>query len=237
MPPAASGIMARPLPAGIAPNWSGTHVSGNWSCTASGQDVTCTSTQVLAAAGSAGSSSVFTLPVTVTAAATGVLTNHASVGGGYDPFNSGNAPAPGASCTDADHCTRSDVTVPVTRVGYAKRSNTAGPVAVGTTVSYTVDVTVADGNTRDLLTLTDTLGTGLDFASVSNAGAFTCNAANPLVCTLPAGTVPGTYSLSYTATVNAQASGQQQLHHHYARGRAEDLGVQGQQYRRPGRDR
>ncbi len=196
------------LPAGIAPNWSGTHVSGNWSCTASGQDVTCTSTQVLAAAGSAGSSSVFTLPVTVTAAATGVLTNHASVGGGYDPFNSGNAPAPGASCTDADHCTRSDVTVPVTRVGYAKRSNTAGPVAVGTTVSYTVDVTVADGNTRDLLTLTDTLGTGLDFASVSNAGAFTCNAANPLVCTLPAGTVPGTYSLSYTATVNAQASGQ-----------------------------
>ncbi|KAG0778278.1 hypothetical protein G6F22_011325 [Rhizopus arrhizus] len=168
------------LPAGIAPNWSGTHVSGNWSCTASGQDVTCTSTQVLAAAGSAGSSSVFTLPVTVTAAATGVLTNHASVGGGYDPFNSGNAPAPGASCTDADHCTRSDVTVPVTRVGYAKRSNTAGPVAVGTTVSYTVDVTVADGNTRDLLTLTDTLGTGLDFASVSNAGAFTCNAANPL---------------------------------------------------------
>jgi len=196
------------LPAGIAPNWSGTHVSGNWSCTASGQDVTCTSTQVLAAAGSAGSSSVFTLPVTVTAAATGVLTNHASVGGGYDPFNSGNAPAPGASCTDADHCTRSDVTVPVTRVGYAKRSNTAGPVAVGTTVSYTVDVTVADGNTRDVLTLTDTLGTGLDFASVSNAGAFTCNAANPMVCTLPAGTVPGTYSLSYTATVNAQASGQ-----------------------------
>lgn len=196
------------LPAGIAPNWSGTHASGNWSCTASGQDVTCTSTQVLAAAGSAGSSSVFTLPVTVTAAATGVLTNHASVGGGYDPFNSGNAPAPGASCTDADHCTRSDVTVPVTRVGYAKRSNTAGPVAVGTTVSYTVDVTVADGNTRDVLTLTDTLGTGLDFASVSNAGAFTCNAANPMVCTLPAGTVPGTYSLSYTATVNAQASGQ-----------------------------
>lgn len=196
------------LPAGIAPNWSGTHASGNWSCTASGQDVTCTSTQVLAAAGSAGSSSVFTLPVTVTAAATGVLTNHASVGGGYDPFNSGNAPAPGASCTDADHCTRSDVTVPVTRVGYAKRSNTPGPVAVGTTVSYTVDVTVADGNTRDVLTLTDTLGTGLDFASVSNAGAFTCNAANPLVCTLPAGTVPGTYSLSYTATVNAQASGQ-----------------------------
>jgi hypothetical protein len=41
-------------------------------------------------------------------------------------------------------------------------------------------------------------------------GNFTCNAANPLVCTLPAGTVPGTYSLTYGATVNAQASGSAQ---------------------------
>ncbi|WP_429621178.1 CshA/CshB family fibrillar adhesin-related protein [Stenotrophomonas sp. AN71] len=196
------------LPAGIVPNWTGTHVSGSWSCTASGQDVTCTSSTVLAATGSPAATSVFTLPVTVTATATGVLTNHASVGGGYDPFNGGNPPAPGTACTDTNHCTRSDVTVPATQVRYSKRSNTTGPVAVGATVSYTVDVTVADGNSRDVLTLTDTLGTGLDFASVSSPGAFTCNAANPLVCTLPAGTVPGTYSLSYTATVNAQASGQ-----------------------------
>ena len=196
------------LPAGIVPNWNGVHSSGGWSCSASGQNVTCTSSQVLAAAGSPGDSSAFTLPVTVAASATGLLSNHASVGGGHDPFNGGNPPTPGAACTDANHCTRSDVTVPATRVGYAKRSNTAGPVVVGATVSYTVDVTVADGNTRALLTLTDTLGTGLDFGSVTSAGAFTCNAANPLVCTLPAGTVPGTYSLTYAATVNAQASGQ-----------------------------
>ncbi|WP_303638946.1 CshA/CshB family fibrillar adhesin-related protein [Stenotrophomonas tuberculopleuritidis] len=196
------------LPTGIVPAWTGSHSSGTWSCTASGQALTCTSSQVLAAAGSAGDSSAFTVPVTVTAAATGLLRNHASVGGGYDPFNGGNPPAPGEGCTDANHCARSDVTVPGTRVGYAKRANTAGPVAVGATVSYTVDVTIADGNTRDLLTLTDTLGTGLDFASVTSAGAFTCNAANPLVCTLPAGTVPGSYSLTYAATVNAQASGQ-----------------------------
>ena len=60
--------------------------------------------------------------------------------------------------------------------------------------------------TSAVVTLTDTLGSGLDFAGVSSAGNFTCNAANPLVCTLPAGTVPGTYSLTYGATVNAQAS-------------------------------
>ncbi|WP_244479231.1 CshA/CshB family fibrillar adhesin-related protein [Stenotrophomonas terrae] len=196
------------LPTGIVANWTGTHSSGSWSCTAGGQNVTCTSSQVLTASGTAGDSSSFSLPVTVTAAATGLLRNHASVGGGYDPFNGGNTPAPGEGCNDANHCTRSDVTVPATRVSYAKRANTAGPVAVGATVSYTLDAIVADGNSRGVLTLTDTLGTGLDFANVTSAGVFTCNAANPLLCTLPAGTAPGTYSVTYSASVNAQASGQ-----------------------------
>ncbi|KAG1388002.1 hypothetical protein G6F58_013569 [Rhizopus delemar] len=57
-----------------------------------------------------------------------------------------------------------------------------------------------------MVTLTDILGSGLDFSGVSSAGIFTCNGTQPLVCTLPAGTVPGTYSLTYRATVNAQAS-------------------------------
>src|SRR5690606_29125779 len=56
-------------------------------------------------------------------------------------------------------------------------------------------------------TLTDTLSAGLEFTAITNTGAFTCNTANPLVCTLPAGTAVGTYSLTYTATVNAGATG------------------------------
>lgn len=196
------------LPAGVVPAWTGTLVSNGWSCSVSGQRVTCTSNQILAAAGNPGANSSIVLPVTLTSAASGTLINHASVGGGHDPFNDGVTPPPGSTCVDADHCASNTVDVPATRVSYTKRANTTGPVAVGDTVSYTVDVTVADGSTRDALTLTDTLGTGLDFGSVTSAGVFTCNAANPLVCTLPAGTVPGSYSLSYSALVNSQASAQ-----------------------------
>ncbi|MCI1058803.1 CshA/CshB family fibrillar adhesin-related protein [Stenotrophomonas maltophilia] len=196
------------LPAGIVPGWSSTAIINGWSCAASGQRVTCTTNQVLGAVGNADASSSIVLPVTVTANATGTLTNYASVGGGHDPFNGGATPPPGAACVDADHCASNAVDVPVTRVGYDKRANTTGPVSVGDTISYTVDVTVADGDTRDVVTLTDTLGTGLDLGSVTSAGAFTCGVVNPLVCTLPAGTVPGTYAVTYSAVVNAQASGQ-----------------------------
>ncbi|KRG61508.1 hypothetical protein ABB27_18945, partial [Stenotrophomonas terrae] len=82
------------------------------------------------------------------------------------------------------------------------------PVAVGDSVAYTVSVVVADARTTAVTTLTDTLGSGLDFGSVSNAGGFSCVPGNPLVCTLPAGSAPNTYLFSYTGIVNAQASGQ-----------------------------
>jgi uncharacterized repeat protein (TIGR01451 family) len=54
--------------------------------------------------------------------------------------------------------------------------------------------------------LTDTLDAQLSLGAVAN-GAFICNAANPLVCSLPAGTPVGSYSLAYQATVAATASG------------------------------
>ncbi|WP_031370170.1 DUF7507 domain-containing protein, partial [Lysobacter antibioticus] len=91
-------------------------------------------------------------------------------------------------------------------VRYAKAANTAGPVVVGDTITYTLTTTISGGKTLGVTTLTDTLGTGLDFVAVTNAAGYNCNAANPLVCTLPAGTVPGTYTVSYTAKVNEQAS-------------------------------
>ena len=90
---------------------------------------------------------------------------------------------------------------------FTKTANTTGPVAVGDTITYTLTTVVANSQTTSVTTLTDTLGTGLDFVAVTNAGAYTCNSTNPLVCTLPVGTVPGTYTVTYTATVNAQAVG------------------------------
>src|SRR5690606_11488501 len=99
-----------------------------------------------------------------------------------------------------------DTPVADATVTFAKTTG-ATSVAIGDTISYTLSATVANSQTTGIVTLTDTLGAGLDFGSVVNAGMFTCNAANPLVCTLPAGTAPGTYSLTYTATVNASATG------------------------------
>jgi len=112
----------------------------------------------------------------------------------------------GTNATCTTNCgTSTPVTTP--SVTYSKSASTTGPVAVGDTVTYTLTATVVNAVTSSDLVLTDTLGTGLDFVAVTNAGAYTCNSSNPLVCTLPVGTVPGTYTVTYTATVNAQAVG------------------------------
>ncbi|HEY9234321.1 MULTISPECIES: isopeptide-forming domain-containing fimbrial protein [Phenylobacterium] len=108
--------------------------------------------------------------------------------------------------TCAGACETSSI-VAAPDVVYAKTASTAGPVKAGEVIAYTLTATVSDAATTDVVTLTDTLGAGLDFTAVTSAGAFTCNAASPLVCTLPAGAEPGAYSVTYTATVNGQASG------------------------------
>ncbi|TNF04338.1 MAG: DUF11 domain-containing protein [Sphingomonadales bacterium] len=128
------------------------------------------------------------------ATATGSVSN-AVVGTG------GDSPSCSGSCTTNTPVIAPDVT-------YAKSvSAPANAVKAGDILNYTLVATVTNASTTGVLTLTDTLGAGLDFAAVTDAGAFTCNAASPLICTLPAGTAPGTYSLTYTATVNVQASG------------------------------
>ncbi|QND79229.1 DUF11 domain-containing protein [Pseudoxanthomonas mexicana] len=110
----------------------------------------------------------------------------------------------GTNATCATNCvTSTPVTAPA--VSYSKSASTSGPVAVGDTITYTLTTTVVNAVTTSDVVLTDTLGTGLTFGAVTNAGAYTCNSSNPLVCTLPVGTVPGTYTVTYTATVNDQA--------------------------------
>src|SRR5690606_6971039 len=102
-----------------------------------------------------------------------------------------------------------DTPVTAPAVTYAKSASTAGPVAVGDTITYTLTATVTNSQLTSDLVLTDTLGTGLTFGSVTAAGAYTANTAGApvLTFTLPAGTVPGTYTVSYTAQVNDQAVG------------------------------
>ncbi|MEC9245038.1 MAG: isopeptide-forming domain-containing fimbrial protein, partial [Pseudomonadota bacterium] len=82
-------------------------------------------------------------------------------------------------------------------------------VQTGDTITYTLTSVVTGGTTTQDLVLTDVLGTGLDFGSVTAAGAFVADTggAPTLSFTLPAGTSAGTYSVSYTATVSDSASG------------------------------
>src|SRR5690606_39678603 len=84
-------------------------------------------------------------------------------------------------------------------------SDPAGPVSVGDTITYTLTAAVDDAQQVAALLLSDPLGTGLTLGTVTANAPFTCNAANPLECTLPAGTVPGTYTVTYAAEVNDQA--------------------------------
>ncbi|MEC7121147.1 MAG: CshA/CshB family fibrillar adhesin-related protein, partial [Pseudomonadota bacterium] len=92
------------LPTGITPNWAGTLSTNGWSCTFSGQNVTCTQSISLAANAAVTSNIVLPVNVTAAAAAASPVTNYASVGGGGDSFNGGAAPTPGAACTDPNRC-------------------------------------------------------------------------------------------------------------------------------------
>src|SRR5690606_17025155 len=78
-------------------------------------------------------------------------------------------------------------------------------VLPGTTLEYTLTVIVANSATTEIVTLTDTLGAGLTFGAVTDPGVFTCTGS--LICELPAGTLPGTYAVTYMATVDADATG------------------------------
>ncbi|MDH5833569.1 DUF7507 domain-containing protein [Luteimonas kalidii] len=120
----------------------------------------------------------------------------------------GTSPGPAPDATDED--TESTPTLPTpatTTVAKAADPESGSEVAPGDTVTYTLIVTVADASLHEPVTLTDTLGEGLSFVAVTSAGAFACDAADPLVCTLPVGTAPGDYAVVYTATVDDDASG------------------------------
>lgn len=196
------------LPTGILPNWTGTYSPNGWSCTAdAARLVTCSTTQIIAAQGASQNTSQIQLPVQVTAAAVGNPTNYASVGGGRDLNNNGLPPTPDSTCNS--HCASVTVTVKAPAITVSKTANPASGVDVfaGDSITYTLSVTVANTATLSPVVLTDTLGAGLTFGAVTNAGEFTpSGVGNQRTFTLAAGKAPGTYNLSYTATVASGAT-------------------------------
>lgn len=89
----------------------------------------------------------------------------------------------------------------VSQVYTRKEALTAGPVRVGQNVDYRVTVNV-DATLTSTYSFTDQPGTGLSFAGVVTRGNFTCTGAT---CSLPAGTAPGAYEITYRNTVTADA--------------------------------
>ncbi len=146
----------------------------------------------------------YTLVYTATVAATATtsVNNSVTATGGNDPGDPGN---PQPVCTTPGGCQTTHPLNPVVTV--SKASNPASGVAVsaGQTITYTVTAVVSNAALTSPLVLTDTLSANQTFGSVTNPGSFSCT--GTVQCTLPTGTAPGTYTVEYTATVNADATG------------------------------
>ncbi|MCP5479363.1 MAG: isopeptide-forming domain-containing fimbrial protein [Rhodanobacteraceae bacterium] len=144
----------------------------------------------------------FTIPVTPAASLAGdTISNTASVTGAGDP-----------DCVTVGDCESGppvETSVPAPTVTIAKSADPVSGTSVtaGQLLTYTVTVTVANSATLSDVVVSDTLGAGLTFGTVTVPGSFTANTAgNPLLFTLPAGAVPGTYAVEYTATVDTDAT-------------------------------
>ena len=96
------------------------------------------------------------------------------------------------------------VATPEVAVRKAASPAAGSVVNVGDTITYTITATISNAPLTADLTIDDTLGTGLTWgAIVSQSPQFTCGGS--LTCTLPAGTGIGSYSVTYTATVDSSA--------------------------------
>jgi uncharacterized repeat protein (TIGR01451 family) len=175
------------LPAGLS------FVSGTgtgWSCTALGQDVTCTRS---AAVGPSATTSI-TLTVSVDAGAPASVNNSASVAtaGDSDPSND----------------TATDSAIPIGGpADLALQMNHPGAFVVGHAGTYTITaINVGAAPTTGTITVTDVLPTGLNFTSGSGSG-WSCGAVGQTVtCTTPGPLAAGASSdLTLTVAVDASA--------------------------------
>ncbi|ALN88268.1 conserved repeat domain protein [Lysobacter capsici] len=164
--------------------------AGNYTCTGTGP-LSCT-----LPAGTLPGTYTLTYTTTVDADAAGTVGNSVTGTGGGDPD---------PECTNCT--TTHPVAAPVISSSKSSDPATGTTVNPGATITYTLSTTVTTAALTSVYTLTDTISGDQTFGSVTNAGSYTCTGTGPLSCTLPAGTLPGTYTLTYTTTVDADAAG------------------------------
>ncbi|MDH5823899.1 OmpA family protein [Luteimonas sp. RD2P54] len=106
-------------------------------------------------------------------------------------------------CTDCS--TEHPLAEPVITIAKAADPDDGEEVGVGDTLMYTLSVTIEKAALTMPVLLHDTPGAGL---TVGALPAGCANGAGQIVCTVDAGTVPGVYTFTYPATVNADALGE-----------------------------
>ncbi|MFN0039580.1 MAG: hypothetical protein ACKVP2_08730, partial [Burkholderiales bacterium] len=172
------------LPAGVTlstnSGGAGWAIGGGWTCTNAGPNngagdsvVSCTRATAIAVGGS---SSTIVFPVTIAAAAAPSVTNQASVS---NPNESPNLLANNSSAP---------VTTPVDAPDLVITKSHNGNFTVGTNGVYTLTVTnIGDLTTSTaVVTVTDTLPSGLTFVSGTGTGWNACTAVGQVVtCTRP----------------------------------------------------
>lgn len=187
------------LPTGLSYAGSVGGTNGvNWSCSASGQTVTCTSSAVIAA----GSSSTFTFNVTVgtsTAPGTNSVTNTASVSGGGDSNTTNNA------ASDPTTILSSNLTI--------SKTHTPTSFIRGSTGTYTLTVgNTGTAATSGTITVTDTLPAGLSVSAGSvtlsgtNAAAWSCSASGQTIACTSTTAIAISGSSTFSFSVNVLAS-------------------------------
>ncbi|HJR74517.1 MAG TPA: hypothetical protein VJ806_12880, partial [Luteimonas sp.] len=163
-------------------------VPAGGNCTVAGAGLQCT-----LAAGALPGSYAFVYQTAVAADASGSIGNNVAASGG----------GPGIpSCTNC--ATAHPIAQPVVQVSKSSAPGNGATINIGDTIQYTLTVSIANAAITQAVTLTDMPGTGLTVGALPSGCV--ANGAG-LVCTLPAGTVPGTYTFAYPATVNADANG------------------------------
>ena len=181
------------LPAGL----TAVSISGGsaWSCTLA--DLTCLSTASFTAIPAGGTSSQpVTLVARIASTATGVLVNRARVDDGGEVNNTNNTASDSISLD-----TLPDLTISKTHAGTE--------FAPGGSVTFSLTVTnLGPGSTSGLVTVTDTLPTGLTATAISGSG-WSCAALPTLSCTRSEvlGVGASYPAISLTALIASNASG------------------------------
>ncbi|WP_242046120.1 MULTISPECIES: beta strand repeat-containing protein [Calothrix] len=154
------------LPTGITPNFTSPSTFSGWSCSYTGQTVTCTNSTVINAAGT----SSFSLPVSISTTAASTVTNNVIVSGGSESNSSNNTASKTTTVNSVP-----DLTI--------LKTHTPSSFTQGQAGSYTLSViNIGNAATSGTVTVKDTIPStsGLTATTATGTGWSCTISANQL---------------------------------------------------------